>query len=178
MASAKPPRQRRPAAAQVPPAVRAKFGGTPALDVVIGQTVALFHRLRVVAQQVHGQGEMSSGRWGILNGLGRAGPQTVPQMARARPVSRQYIQTLVNGLAAEGLVEFQDNPDHKRSPLVQLTSEGQDLLDQMNRRSAKLLRKLPITATEKDLQTAAAVLRAVREQFESKQWARLVNSHR
>ena len=99
-------------------------------------------------------------------------------MARARPVSRQYIQTLVNGLAAEGLVEFQDNPAHKRSSLVQLTSKGQDLLDQMNRRSTKLLGKLPITATEKDLQTAAAVLRAVREQFESKLWARLVNQHK
>lgn len=111
---------------------------------------------------------MSSGRWGILNGLGRAGPQAVPQMAPARPVSRQYIQTLVNGLVAEGLVEFQDNPAHKRSPLVQLTRKGQDLLDQMNRRSAELLGKLPITATEKDLQTTAAVLRAVREQFESK----------
>ena len=52
------------------------------------------------------------------------------------------------------------------------------LLDQINRRSAKLLGKLPITATEKDLQATAAVLRAVREQFESTQWSRLVNSHR
>lgn len=121
---------------------------------------------------------MSSGLWGILNDLGRAGPQAVPQMARTRPVFRQYIQTLVNGLVAERLVEFQDNPAHKRSPLVQLTRKGQDLLDQINRRSAKLLGKLPITATEKDLQATAAVLRAVREQFESTQWSRLVNSHR
>ena len=56
-----------------------------------GETVALFHRLRAVSEQIHQLGELSSGKHGILKGLGLFGPQTVPQMARARPVSRQYI---------------------------------------------------------------------------------------
>jgi hypothetical protein len=42
---------------------------------------------------------MTAGKRGVLKGLDRLGPQTVPQMARARPVSRQHIQTLVNRLA-------------------------------------------------------------------------------
>src|SRR5262249_19593397 len=110
---------------QDPPAVTARFGGTPAMDAVIGETVALFHRLRDASQQVHGQGELSSGRWGLLRDLDRLGPQTVPQMARSRPVSRQYIQTLVDGVVKQGLVELVENPAHKRSPLVELTAKGQ-----------------------------------------------------
>jgi len=57
---------------------------------------------------------LSAARRGVLRSLARLGPQTVPQMAGARPVSRQHIQTIVNALAADGLVETIDNPAHKR----------------------------------------------------------------
>src|SRR5882672_5146190 len=57
--------------------------------------------------------------------LQRCGPQTVPQIARARFSSRQNIQILINRLQQGGLVEFVTNPDHKRSALVRLTNHGQ-----------------------------------------------------
>src|SRR5436305_7931387 len=59
-----------------------------------------------------------------LQVLQRCGPQTVPQIARARFSSRQNIQILVNRLQKEGLVELVENPDHKRSVLVRLTHRG------------------------------------------------------
>ena len=99
-----------------------------ALESVFAETVALFHRLRAVAEQVHGQGETSAGRRGILKSLDRLGSQTAPQMARARHVSRQHIQILVNQLAKEGLVDFIDNPAHKRSSLVHLTRKGKNTI--------------------------------------------------
>ncbi len=148
------------------------------LESVFGETVALFHRLRVVAEQVHGQGEMSAGRRGILRNIDRLGPQTVPQMARDRPVSRQHIQTLVNELAKEGLVDFIDNPAHKRSSLVHLTRKGKVTLDAMNQREAKLLGALDTGIAEKDLRTAAAVLRRLRESFEDARWKRLLQDKR
>ena len=43
------------------------------------------------------------------------GPLTVPQIAQMRPTSRQRMQRLADELAAEGLVEFIDNPGHRRS---------------------------------------------------------------
>src|SRR5262245_25632462 len=92
-----------------------------ALDDVIDQAVGLFHLLHALAAQLHGAGELTAGRRGVLRGLDRLGPQTVPQMARARPVSRQYIQMLVNELESEGLVELVENAAHKRSRLVRLT---------------------------------------------------------
>jgi DNA-binding MarR family transcriptional regulator len=52
-------------------------------------------------------------------------------MAAARPVSRQHCQTLVNGLAEQGLVEFLDNPRHKRSKLVRITKRGRARFESM-----------------------------------------------
>jgi DNA-binding MarR family transcriptional regulator len=71
--------------------------GSP-LESLINETVALFYRLRVVAEQIHRQGETSGPKRGLLKSLDRFGPQTVPQLARSRPVSRQYIQSIVNQL--------------------------------------------------------------------------------
>jgi DNA-binding MarR family transcriptional regulator len=99
-------------------------------------------------------------------------------MARARPVSRQHIQSLVDRLAAEGHVELAENPAHKRSHLVRLTGKGKVLVDAMNRREGMILTRLKIGIPEEDLRTAAATLRAVRELLESQQWKQLVRSAR
>ena len=147
-----------------------------ALYSVVDETRRLFHRLGAVAKQVHRQGELSGGRRGILKDLERLGPQTVPQMARARPVSRQHIQTIVNQLADEGYVEFIENPAHKRSRLVGLTYKGKDLIDEMDQREGKLLSGLNIGIAEEDMRTASAVLRALREFFESPRWRQRLRS--
>ena len=151
----------------------ATYGGSP-LESVFGETVSLFHRLRAVAEQVHLEGEMAEGKLGVLKGLDLSGPQTVPQMARARPVSRQYIQTLVDQLTDEGHVELIDNPSHRRSSLVRLTSRGKAFVDAAMRRQAKIFSRLKTGIPEKDLRTAASVLSAVRAFFESDQWKRLL----
>ncbi len=134
-----------------------------ALDRVFSETVALFYRLRAVAEEVHGQGEMTAGKRGILKDLARLGPQTVPQMARAHPVSRQHIQLLVNMLEAEGYVQLLDNPAHKRSLLVRLTPEGEVLFQTMRQQEAERLSALDIDIEEKDLETTVSVLRSLRE---------------
>ncbi len=142
-------------------------------EMVMGQAVALYHRLRVVAEQVHQQGEMTSGKGGVLSGLYRFGPQTVPQMARARPVSRQYIQTLVNMLADDGLVEFIENPAHKRSHLVFLTKKGEELIEKMINRQKGLISNIKVGIPEQDLSRAASVLRELRGFFEGEKWEKM-----
>ncbi len=140
-----------------------------ALDRVFTETVALFHRLRAVAEEVHGQGEMTAGKRGILRDLARLGPRTVPQMARARPVSRQHIQLLVNTLEADGYVQSVDNPAHKRSLLVCLTSEGEALFQTMSQQEAEHLSALEIDIEEQDLETTVSILRSLRELLASEQ---------
>src|SRR5215831_18533082 len=135
----------------------------PAFEEVIDETTSLFHLLHAVAAQLHGGGELTAGRRGILRGLDRLGPQTVPQMARARPVSRQYIQMLVNELEAERLVELCDNPAHRRSRLVRLTAAGRDALAAMYRRETELYTALDLPVSEVALRDAAGTLRRIRE---------------
>lgn len=73
------------------------------------------------------------------------------------------------------MVEFFDNPAHRRSSLVRLTEKGIDLVAAMNRREQKLFSSAKITIEEKRLRAAAAVLRAIRELFESEQWKQQVS---
>jgi DNA-binding MarR family transcriptional regulator len=164
--------------ATLPPGPRAVPASGPAADALFRETIALFHRMAAAAEQVHRQGALSGARRGVLRGLARHGAQTVPQMARARPVSRQHIQILVNALASEGLVAFEDNPAHRRSRLVRLTNRGRRLVETMNRREASLLARLPLRVGQRDLERAAEVLRKIREAFESESWHRLVRADR
>jgi len=149
-----------------------------ALAAVFDATAALFHRLRAVAAEVHGQGELTAGRRGVLRDLSRWGPQTVPAMARRRPVSRQHIQLLVNALVADGLIEAKPNPAHRRSSLFRLTARGKTEVARMLGREARLLAAAPVGLSERDLAEVARVLRGLREFLESASWRRLVEGAR
>lgn len=155
--------------------IKAYLGESP-LVAVIGETVSLFHRLRVVTEEIHHQGEMTSGKRGVLASLDRLGPQTVPQMARSRPVSRQYIQMLVNELLNNGYVEPLENPAHKRSRLVRITPKGKELFDSMMLKEAILLSKLKLDISQEKLLTAVEVLKSLRKLFESKEWRQLLKT--
>ena len=74
------------------------------LDTFTREVALLFFRMRQAATEYLGQGQHSSGRRSILKSLGELGPQTVPEMARARSVSRQHIQRIVDELKSDGLV--------------------------------------------------------------------------
>jgi len=146
-----------------------------ALFAVFEETRALFHRLKVVVEQIHKEGQMSGGLRGVMRSLLAEGPQTVPQMARARPTSRQHIQVLVNRLLELDLVELVDNPAHKRSRLVSLTPAGIKRIEAMNRREAALLQEFPVGVSEKNLHSTVRTLKKLREVFESDNWTELLD---
>jgi len=141
-----------------------------ALLGLFDETAALFHKLRSVAADVHGDGVLSAGRRGVLRSLDADGPQTVPQLARARPVSRQHIQMLVNGLLADGLVASEVNPAHQKSPLLRLTEKGKNQLIEMRGREMELLSRAHWNLTVEEIDNAATTLRALRKFLESEEW--------
>ncbi len=141
-----------------------------AFNDVVDETRLLFHRLRYVAERIHGGEAPSAGKRGVLQSLRRHGPLTVPQMARQRPVSRQHIQVLVNGLLDSGYVELMDNPGHKRSKLVRLTPTGTALIDAMLERERLLVEKTDIGMPAARLRDAAHVLRRLRELLANDRW--------
>ena len=133
-----------------------------ALQSLFTETAALGHRVRLLTRHVHHHTLPHNWR-GILLSLEEHGPQTVPHMARARRVSRQHIQVLVNQMTAEGLVEQLDNPAHKRSSLVRLASKGKELIEAANHREWAHLADLENDLSEEEMRLATVVLRKLRE---------------
>jgi MarR family len=66
--------------------------------------------------------------------------RTVAQIARHFELSRQGVLWVVSALVKEGLVELIDNPDHKRSKLVQFTGRGREIHAELERREIVWLR--------------------------------------
>jgi len=66
---------------------------------------------------------LTSARWQIL-AVPAQEDATVAQIARMQGLQRQSVWRIVNLLLAEGMIEFVDNPDHRRAKLVRLTSLG------------------------------------------------------
>ena len=130
------------------------------------ETASLHNRLRVLAEQVHGQDEGSAGRRSILRSLKLSGPQTVPQMAHVRLVSRQHVQVLVNALIDDGLLELVKNPSHKRSSLVQLSKRGKQMVLEMHKTEEEWLEQLKLNVSKKDIQRTTETLRMVRTSLE------------
>ncbi len=135
---------------------------------MVDETIALFHRLRWVAEQIYGPDGRSTARRGILRGLLRYGSQTVPTLARARGVTRQNVQPVVDQLVREGLATLEDNPEHARSRLVCITSAGAALVTEMDDVDAHVLELVGAGLAPKDLEIAARTLKALRERFESR----------
>ena len=137
-----------------------------AVRELIETVIATFRQFRVSSSAIHGDGTPIPGQRGVLVGLA-AGEQTVADMARARGVSRQHIQTLVDRFRDRGLVAFSTNPRHRRSKLVVLTAKGRAEVDAMLRRENTVLRSMSAPGSAAEIRHAVAVLRRVAGQFEA-----------
>jgi DNA-binding MarR family transcriptional regulator len=134
-----------------------------AIQELIEEVIVTFRQLRVTSAEVHGKGGLMPGQRGVLFDLARIGPQTVAGMARARGVSRQHIQALINRFRARGLVVLADNPAHRRSSLVVLTPGGKALVKAMLKRETAALDSLGLAIPAGEIRTAARVLLKLRK---------------
>jgi DNA-binding MarR family transcriptional regulator len=135
-----------------------------AMFEVVLETFAASFRLRAAGRKI-GAVTARGGLWGLLRSLAVEGPQTVPQLARSRPVARQHIQKLANEMAADGLVEFADNPAHRRSKLVRLTKKGAAVYDGLTERVHGMTEELARGMNAGELRTTARVLRTLRDRL-------------
>ena len=103
---------------------RTTSGKGEAIADLILEVAQFFFRIRAFGQKTGFITSWGAGAFGFMRSLALVGPLTVPEIARMRPTSRQRMQRLADELAAEGLVEFVDNPSHRRSKLVRLTRKG------------------------------------------------------
>ncbi len=135
------------------------------MGLVVDLPFAYF-RLKAAGDRMAGRLGQSTAKWGLMRTLYELGPHTVAQIARSRPVARQWVQRLANELEADGLVEFIDNPAHKRAKLVRLTSKGEKILHQMIKREAQWARRIATGFDLRALRTTRATLRKLRDVLE------------
>lgn len=124
-----------------------------------------FHRIGTAGDILHAPLGLGSGMRGLLMSLERAGPTSVSKLAAMRPVSRQFVQRLVDDLLAGEWVEAILNPQHKRSPLIRLTAKGSGAIAAMQAAEVPYLVALCEGLDPDDLAAAARVLSAIAERI-------------
>jgi DNA-binding MarR family transcriptional regulator len=118
-----------------------------------------FFRIRALGQKTGLITSWGGGAFGFMRSLALLGPLTVPQIAQMRPTSRQRMQRLADELAAEGLVEFTDNPKHRRSKLVQLTPKGDARYRELNARLLVIASTMGVALSEADIRKTIEIVR-------------------
>lgn len=108
-----------------------------AFQRLVGEVFRLNGQLLNTADLLSKDLDVSTARWQTIAIIQRE-PMTVAGISRRLGLSRQSVQQTVNRLETQGLVEFVDNPDHKTSPLVQLTAHGNEVMGILRERQTRL----------------------------------------
>lgn len=131
------------------------------LDLSVA-VIEFYFRIEAITQATAGFAQ-AGGEWGVLRTLISEGPQTVPELARSRPVSRQHCQTIANALEAQGFIRFVENPRHKRSHLMEVTRKGRDRYERMRKQFLEVAGRFAPLFTAAEVETAVDVCRRGRE---------------
>jgi DNA-binding MarR family transcriptional regulator len=150
--------RRRAAAGQI-----ATGKGEAIADLML-DVAQFFFRLRAMGQRSGLITSWGGGAFGFMRSLALIGPLTVPAIARMRPTSRQRMQRLADELAAEGLVEFIDNPKHRRSKLVRLTRKGEARYRALSARLLAIASTMGGGLSEADIHKAAGIVRRLSDE--------------
>ena len=141
---------------------------TKEMPLLFGEVRALYHVVAGIAETLHHDLEVTVSMRAVLEFLEVEGPRPVPEIARARGVSRQRVQALVDALKVRGLVRVRDNPDHRRSVIIELTPAGRALIRKMRQREVKYLEERGIDLTDPALRRAWRTLAELRRRLESR----------
>jgi DNA-binding MarR family transcriptional regulator len=129
----------------------------------IYEAAGLFRRAGESIAEGEGQ---SQARWQVLSVIsGR--PLTVPQAARRLGITRQGVQRVANDLIEAGLVRLLPNPDHRGSPLLELTAGGRRTLERITERARAFHATLVPSVDAPRLAQTRHVLRVLIEAMKS-----------
>lgn len=114
--------------------------------------------LRRHGERIAALAGQTQARWQVLSVVSK-GDWTVPMAADRLGTSRQAVQRIANELAADGLAVFEDNPRHRRSPFLRLSSAGRRVLGDLTREARRRHDQLSGGLGGLDLAAVRAALR-------------------
>ena len=121
----------------------------------------LYRRISRVVEDAERIEGVSIGVRAVLERLQAAGPQTVPTIAAALVLSRQFVQRNVDAAVERGWVCTAPNPAHRRSVLIELTPEGARTIAAVAAREHAVLRTVGGGLTADEVDACLRVLRSV-----------------
>ena len=149
-------------------AARIVDGKTEAIGELVLEVAQCFFRIRAVGRKTGLITSWGGGVFGFMRSLALFGPLTVPQIAQMRPTSRQRMQRLADELAAERLVEFVDNPKHRRSKLVKLTRRGNARYCELNARFLGIASTMGVALSEADIRRTTGFVRQLSDEMKAR----------
>jgi DNA-binding MarR family transcriptional regulator len=143
-------------------------GQGEAVAALMLEVAQCFFRIRALGQKAGLITSWGGGAFGFMRSLALLGPLTVPQIAEMRPTSRQRMQRLADELADEGLVKFVDNPKHRRSKLVRLTTKGEARYRELNARLLSIAATMAGALGEAEIRKATEVVRQLSDDVKAR----------
>ena len=131
------------------------------LDALIRVIRACFQTLKALGDALHEEVGVTTAMRAVMEHLFEIEPETVPQIAHTKTVSRQHIQQLVDALVAAELAELLENPVRKRSPRVSLTPKGKKVFKAMRRREQVVFHDLARAIGDRDVKASQETLSAL-----------------
>jgi DNA-binding MarR family transcriptional regulator len=128
------------------------------------EVAQFFFRIRAVGRRTGLITSWGGSAFGFMRSLALIGPLTVPDIAQMRPTSRHRMQRLADELAADGLVEFVDNPRHRRSKLVRLTRKGSVCYREMSGRFLAIASTMGDDLSEADIRKTTEIVRRLSDE--------------
>ncbi|MGB5836538.1 MAG: hypothetical protein WBH14_05745 [Albidovulum sp.] len=138
-----------------------------ALYQLIKEIRGAFNELKALSDRMNADLDVTAAMRAVLETLCTNGAATVPDIARAKSVSRQHIQILADTLVSKGLARSVENPAHQRSRLLEITAEGRTRFNEVTQRETAALADLEkLIGTQEAAGAAKAVQKlrsAIRE---------------
>ena len=137
-------------------------GTASAYRLLIADVYELTGRSRSTSEQIARRHGQTVARWHVMSVV-TDHPATASTIARRLGQARQSVQRVIDDLLAAGSLQALANPDHLRSPLLQLTAEGRRQLQALGQdadhdRAARLA---TAGVTRAQLEQARRTLRAL-----------------
>ena len=109
---------------------------------------------------------LTHARWKVIGAIALSNNGlTVPGIARVLGQSRQAVQRITDVMVEDGLLEYHENPKHKRSVLVLLSDQGKEIYNTLR----EVQDPWAIDATQdipvEELETALRLIRRLIKKF-------------
>ena len=112
----------------------------PDVDAALHDIFELNRRLRDAGERISATAGQTHSRRMVLQAVSAGA--TVPDIARKLGLQRQSVQRIADDLVKAGLARFEDNPRHRRSRLLAMTSSGRSALAAIQRAHEEWLERL------------------------------------